>query len=114
MTGEKLQHMESLGEDVSQLQLRRGRDFDQLRLSFSNHFMSEVLADINVLGSFPSADDVISPLDACCVILAHWCGRLLSEAKYSDTKSQYQKQMRNSSRPRPLREQQSSASSTSK
>ncbi len=62
--------MESLGEDVSQL--RRGRDLDQLHLSVSNHFMSKVLADINVLGSFPSADDVASPLDACCVDLVHW------------------------------------------
>ncbi len=54
--------MESLGEDVSQL--RRGRDLEELYLSVSNYFMNKVLADIKVLGSFLSADDVVAPLDA--------------------------------------------------
>jgi hypothetical protein len=42
--------------------------------------MSKVLVDINVLGSFPSADDV-APLDVRGIILVHWCGSPLSEAK---------------------------------
>ncbi len=43
--------------------------------------MSKVLADVNVLGSFTSADDVVAPLDARGFVLIHECGRLLSDAK---------------------------------
>ncbi len=43
--------------------------------------MSKVLADVNVLGSFTSADDGVAPLDARGVVLIHGCGRLLSDAK---------------------------------
>ncbi len=39
-------HVESLGENVSQL--LRSRDLDQLHLSFPDHFVSKVLADVNV------------------------------------------------------------------
>jgi hypothetical protein len=77
--------MESLGEDINQL--RRGRDLDQLQLSVSSYFMSKMLEDVNVLGSSPSADDVVSPLDARSVILVHWCGRLLSEARHRNSVS---------------------------
>jgi hypothetical protein len=41
--------------------------------------MSKVLADVNVLGSFMSADDVAAPLDGRGVVFVHWCGRLLSD-----------------------------------
>ena len=40
--------------------------------------MSKVLADVNVLGSFTSAD---APFDARVDVLIHGCGRLLSDAK---------------------------------
>ncbi len=43
--------------------------------------MGEVLPDVNVLGELPSANDVVSQLDACCVVLVHWCRRLLGEAE---------------------------------
>ncbi len=43
--------------------------------------MSKVLADVNVLGSLTSADDVVAPLDARGVVLIHWCGRLLSDTE---------------------------------
>ena len=43
--------------------------------------VSEVLPDVNVLDALPSTDDVVSPLDACCVVLVHWCRRLLGEAE---------------------------------
>ena len=33
-----------------------------------DHFMHKVLADVNVLGTLASADDVISPFDACCIV----------------------------------------------
>ncbi len=72
--------MESLGEYISH----------QLHLSVSNHFMSKVLTDVNVLGSIPSANDVVAPLDAHCVVLVRWCGRLLSEAKSFQKSSEIQ------------------------
>jgi hypothetical protein len=43
--------------------------------------MSKVLADINVIGSFTSSDDVVAPLDARCAVLVHWCGLLLSDTE---------------------------------
>jgi hypothetical protein len=79
--------MESLGEDVCQL---HGLDLDQLRLSVSNHFMSKVLPDINVLGPFPSADGVVTIVYAHCVVLVQWCGCLLSEAKSFQKSSEIQ------------------------
>ncbi len=33
--------------------------------------MGEVLPDVDVLGTFPSADDVVTPLDACGVVLVY-------------------------------------------
>ena len=33
-----------------------------------NHFVSEVLADIDVLGTLASADNMVSPFDACRVV----------------------------------------------
>ena len=38
--------------------------------------MGEVLPDVDVLGTFPSADDVVTPLDARGVVLVYR-GRLL-------------------------------------
>ncbi len=66
--------------------------------------MSKVLADINVLCSFTSADDIVAPLDARGVVLVHWCGRLLS-----DTKLRYRisVQAASSTLPLPWREPQS-------
>jgi hypothetical protein len=40
--------------------------------------MSKVLVNVNVLGLFTSAYDVVAPLDAGGVVLIHWRGRLLS------------------------------------
>ena len=43
--------------------------------------MGEVLPDVNVLGAFPPADDVVSPLDARCVVLVYWSRPLLRESE---------------------------------
>ncbi len=33
-----------------------------------NHFVSEVLADVDVLGTFSSTNNMVSPFDACYVV----------------------------------------------
>ena len=43
--------------------------------------MGEVLPDIYVLGTFPSADDVVTPLDARGVVLVYWSRPLLRETE---------------------------------
>ncbi len=43
--------------------------------------MGEVLLDVDVLGSFTSADDDANPFDARCVVLVYWGRLLLREPK---------------------------------
>ena len=53
---------------------------DQTSLTILDHFMRKVLADVDVLRTLPSADDVIAPLYARRVVLRHWRIRFLSES----------------------------------
>ena len=66
--------MESLGQDVRHLS--RGRDLDEPHLTILDDLVGEVLPDVDVLGTFPAADDVVTPLDARGVVLVYR-GRLL-------------------------------------
>ena len=45
-----------------------------------DHFVREVLPDVNVLGALPSADDVVPPFDARGVVLVHRGWTSLGEA----------------------------------
>ncbi len=49
-------------------------------MTILNHFVSEVLADVDVLGTFSSADDMVSPFDACCVVFIDESIIVLQEA----------------------------------
>ncbi len=56
----------ALGEDIRELG-RRG-DADKQHLATLDDLVGEVLPDVEVLGSFPSANDDVSPLDARRVV----------------------------------------------
>ncbi len=60
------------GQDVRQL--GQCWDFDKQHFTILDDFVRKVLSDVNVLGPFSSTNDVVSPLDACQVILVDWCG----------------------------------------
>ena len=72
-----MRQRQRLGEDVGQLVIRR--DPDETHVSVLDHFISDVLADVNVLGTLTSADYVISPFDACCIVFVD--GRFISLLK---------------------------------
>ncbi len=67
----------ALGEDICELG-RRG-DADKQHLAILNNFVGKVLLDVYVLGSLPSADDVVTPLDARSVVFVDLRGRRLGE-----------------------------------
>ncbi len=69
--------MEALGEDIRELG-RRG-DADEQHLAILNNFAGEVLPDVDVLSSLPSADDVVTPLDARRVVFVDRRGLCLGE-----------------------------------
>ena len=56
-----LRVVQALGEDICEL--GRLGDADEQDLSMLNDLVGEVLPDVDVLGSLPSADDVVTPLD---------------------------------------------------
>ncbi len=74
-----LRVVEALGEDIRELG-RRG-DSDEQHLAILNNFVGEVLPDVDVLGSLPSADDVVTPLDARRVVFVDRRGRRLGEPR---------------------------------
>ena len=49
-------------------------------ISILNDLVGEVLPDVDVLGSLPSADDVVTALDARCVVFLDRRGRRLGES----------------------------------
>ena len=53
--------------------LRSGRNLLKDHVSILDGLMGEVLANVNVLGSLTAANDVVSPLNAGCVVLVHSC-----------------------------------------
>ena len=64
-----LREVQALGQDIRQLEF--GRDSDKPHAAILNYFMREVLANVNVLGSLPAPDDVVSPL-LCFYSLAYY------------------------------------------
>ncbi len=58
--------MKSLREDVGEL--FRCIHSDQAEVTILDCLVSEVLADVNVLRSFPSSNDVVAPFDARVVV----------------------------------------------
>ena len=62
-----LRKVQRLGQNIRQLE--GGSDVDQLHVAILDHFMREVLPNVDMLGSLPTADDVVTPLDARGVVL---------------------------------------------
>ena len=62
-------------------QLQRGRDLLQDEVSILDGLMSKVLANIDVLGSLAAADNIVSPSNACCVVLVHRRRAILGESQ---------------------------------
>ncbi len=56
---------------------RRSRDADQLHVAILDNFMRKVLPDVNVLGVFPAANDVVFSLNARSILFIHWIRLLL-------------------------------------
>ena len=48
----------------------------------------EVLADANVLGTFATSNDIVSPLDACSVVLVHRRKAFLRESHVAEQLTQ--------------------------
>ena len=49
---------------------------DQADMTILDHFMREVLPDVDVLRPFTSSDDVVAPFDAGVVVLVDRCPSL--------------------------------------
>jgi hypothetical protein len=62
--------MKSLRENVGEL--FRCIDSDQAEVTILDCLVGEVLADVNVLRSFPSSDNVVAPFDARVVVFVDW------------------------------------------
>jgi len=73
-----LRKVQRLGQDIRQLE--GGSDVDQLHVAILDHFMREVLPNVDMLGPLPSANDVVTPLDARSVVLVHRSRGRLGEA----------------------------------
>ncbi len=66
---DKLRICQWLGEDVCKL--LGDVDFDQEHHPILDGFMRKMHAEINVLGAFTAADDMVAPFDARRVVLVH-------------------------------------------
>ena len=73
-----LRKVQRLGQNIRQLE--GGSDVDQLHVAILDHFMREVLPNVDMLGSLPTADDVVTPLDARGVVLEYRSRGRLGEA----------------------------------
>ena len=62
--------MKSLRENVGEL--LRSVDSDQAEVTILECLVGEVHADVNVLRSFPSSDNVVAPFDARVVVFVDW------------------------------------------
>ena len=40
-------------------------------MAILDNLMSKMLADVNVLGALPAADDIVPPFNTRCVVLLH-------------------------------------------
>ncbi len=70
---------ECLGEDIGQLS--GGVDLDETHLPILDHFMREMLADVDVLRPLTSADNMVAPFDARRLVLIYRSIGVLGEAK---------------------------------
>ena len=70
--------VQALGEDSRELGCRG--DANEQHLAILNDLESEVLPDVNVLGSLPSANDVVAQLNARHVVFVDRRGRRLDES----------------------------------
>ncbi len=73
--------MEVLGEDICEL--GRCGDADEQHLTILNSLVGEVPLDVDVLGSLPSANEVVTPLNARRVVFVDRRGRRLGETPYA-------------------------------
>lgn len=62
--------MKSLRENVGEL--FRCIHSDQAEVTILDCLVGEVLADVNVLRSFPSSNDVVAPFDARVIVFVDW------------------------------------------
>ncbi len=69
--------VQALGEYISELGSRGHAD--EQHLACLNNLVGEVLPDVDVLGSLPPADDVVTLLDDHCVVFVDLRGRRLGE-----------------------------------
>jgi hypothetical protein len=58
--------LKTLGEDVGELIC--GRNSNKPEMTILNRFMCEVLPNVDVLGPFASAEDVVAPFDTRVVV----------------------------------------------
>ena len=70
--------VQALGEDIRELG-RRG-DADEQHLAILNDLVGEVLPDVDVLGSLPATDDVVTPLVSRRLVFVDRRGRRLGES----------------------------------
>ena len=77
-----LRAVQALGEDIRELGRRGDADAVGTRqhLAILNDLVGEVLPNDDVLGSLPSADDVVTPLDTIRVVFVDRRGRRLDES----------------------------------
>ena len=69
-----------LGHDICQLQ--HGRDFLQDEVSILDGLVSKVLAGIDLLGSLTAADNIVSPFNACRVVVYTGVGPSRANPRY--------------------------------
>ncbi len=78
-------------------------DEDEQHLAILKNFVGKVLPDVDLLGSLPSADDVVTPLDARSVVFIDRRGRHLGELytleELADTEPRFQRSMPQSTPP---------------
>ncbi len=75
-----LRKVQRLGQDIRQLGRCRNANEHHCHLAILDHFVRKVFPDVDVLGTLPSADDVVPPLDARGVVLVHRSRGLLGKA----------------------------------
>ena len=68
------------GEDVRELGRSGDADEQHLAIQVLDDLVGKVLPNVDVLGSLPSADDVVTPLDARRVVFVDRRGRRLDES----------------------------------
>ena len=72
----------SLGHAVCKLS--SGCNLLQRHMSILDGLIREVLADVNVFGAFATSNDIVSPLNACSVVLVHRCRAFLKESHVAE------------------------------